>query len=209
VEGSNSPYLINYSNTWKSSTELEISVSYSTALIGDGTEYLKVRITNPYDFISTQNVPMTKNEKFTVELSAEQQESAMTSAAGATAQYGMMTSFAVSAGSNVVLGSSMEKMWSLINTCQLIFYLGLVSVYFPNHVVSFFGFLKMANMDNQFLASMTEDTIGEQNEDRRGAVNYRYNRLGYETISFVDNASDLISLAVLIIVCTVLFAFVT
>lgn len=193
IEGTNEPYSITYSTKWVSKTRLEVSVAYISNLIGDGTEVLFVRLVTPHSYVSAQDIALEKSQIFKVDLSAQSEEG-VGAAAGSAAQYGIVTSFAIGSASNFVMGSSMEKMWSLINTCQLIFYLGLVSVYFPKHVVSFFGYLKMANMENQFLSTLTRMALVGDQEDEREALNYRYNKMGYETISLLENVSDLVAL---------------
>ena len=184
---------------------MTVSITYNTALISDGSEKVVIKVANPYSFISTNNVTLLTSEKFTVDIALGSgiEESAASEAAGSGAKFGMVISFVVTSTANLVLGASMEKMWNLINTCQLIFYMGLVTVYFPNQILSFFSYLKMANMDNEFLAKATEVSLVRGEEDDRQALNYRYSYLGYETISFIENASDLVALCFLIVLSTV------
>ena len=145
---------------------------------------------------------MSEEYSFTVDISAINSEDTAASTAGTTAQVGLTTSFVVASGSNFIVGSSMESMWSLINTCQMIFYLGLASVYYPQNIIQFFKYLGMANVDNVFLAALTEISLIRDKKDNREAINYRYSQMGYETISFIENISDLVALAILILFFT-------
>jgi hypothetical protein len=55
---------------------------------------------------------------------------------------------------------SMELMWSMVNTLQIIFYIGLMSLYYPAHVNVFFGYLALANASNPILSYITEIVFG-------------------------------------------------
>lgn len=111
--------------------------------------------------------------------------------------------------SSMLLGSSMEAMWSLISTCQLLFFLGLVSVYYPKNILKFFTYLGMANVDNVFLTMLTQAAIVGNNHDNRQPINYRYNEMGYQKISILENISDLVALALLMILGTIFVVFMS
>ena len=83
-------------------------------------------------------------------------ESSAASAAAASGylQYiilgGMMGTF----GLIMILGGSLEMVWSLLNTLQLISYLPLIIPYYPDHVRIMFEILEFTNMDVGFISDL-------------------------------------------------------
>lgn len=69
-------------------------------------------------------------------------------------------------------GNSMEMTWNLMNTLQLLFYLSYVYVNFPEHLSQFFGYLKYANAENQYLSSLTFWIVSRDNF-KRGHVSVK------------------------------------
>ena len=52
-------------------------------------------------------------------------------------------------------GNSMEMIWNLMNTLQLIFFLSYTYVNFPEDVSIFFDYLRYSNAENPILSSLT------------------------------------------------------
>lgn len=90
-------------------------------------------------------------------------------------------------------GNSMEMMWNLMNTLQLIFYISFVYVNYPSGVKDFFKYLKYSNVDNEYLKYMTLHIIPESNFNR-GNVN---DRIGEK--AFYVNSADKLPVLLLII----------
>lgn len=66
-------------------------------------------------------------------------------------------------------GNSMEMMWNLMNTLQLLYFLSYVYVKFPEVVTQFFSFLKYANAKNEYLNAFTFLIISDS-KFKRGTV---------------------------------------
>ena len=84
-----------------------------------------------------------------------------TKAAVATSAGSMILASAISFGASVIGGGSLELMWSMVNTLQIIYYIGLMKLYYPAHVHVFFGYLGLSNMDNEVIALLTQMIFGD------------------------------------------------
>lgn len=209
IYGSNEPYSISYTISFTGIRELTISIIYYSMLINDNSEFVVISMIEPYEIRSTIGVPMAQEKTFTADFQGEVQVSTSEESVGAGAQFGLTSTVAIAMGSSVLLGSSMEAMWSLVNTCQLLFFLGLVSVYYPQNILNFFTYLGMANVNNVFLAMLTQRLIVGDHQDHRQPINYRYNEMGYQKISILENISDLVALALLMIIGTIFVVLIS
>ena len=100
------------------------------------------------------------------------------------------------------LGSSFELIWSLVNTLQLISYLPLMILFYPEHVVSMFNYLKFTNMNIDFLSDLFKSLIPFDLSDAP-SFNTRFTDFGIKTSIFVDNwASLLLSLLASVMILT-------
>lgn len=52
-------------------------------------------------------------------------------------------------------GNSMELMWYLMNTLQILFFISYIHVEYPAILESFFGLLSYANANNQYVSEIT------------------------------------------------------
>ena len=62
--------------------------------------------------------------------------------------YAFIITFLISLGIMVLTGDSMELMWSLTNTLQLIFYFGQMNLYFSSNLNEVFYFMRYSNFEN-------------------------------------------------------------
>ena len=75
------------------------------------------------------------------------------------AQYLSYAGIIISFGLVLLGGKSLEMMWALINTLQLIFYLPLMTPFFPEPVRVMFQILKFANMNFKFLSDLFNERV--------------------------------------------------
>lgn len=60
----------------------------------------------------------------------------------------------------MVFQGSVELIWSLINTLQIITYLPLITPYYPEHVKVMFAMLEFVNMQIPYMASLFSKLFG-------------------------------------------------
>ena len=75
------------------------------------------------------------------------------------AQYTAYTGIVVTVVLVIVGGGSLEMIWALLNTMQIISYLPLMTEYFPNHVRIMYTLLKFANMNFDILKQLFQRMI--------------------------------------------------
>ena len=130
------------------------------------------------------------------------------SAIGGLTKYFTIIGIAGIFGILLLLGSSFEMIWSLVNTLQLISYLPLMITFYPEHVISMFQYLQFSNLDVQYISDLFKSLI-PFDLSNTPSFNTRFLEFGIQTPLFVDNwASILLSLMVSIstlLVCSLLF----
>ena len=99
----------------------------------------------------------------------------------------------------IVTGGSMELMWSMVNTLQIIYYIGLMSLLYPAHVNVFFGYLALANANNVLLSYITSSIFGNSINVWNPTSPW-FEFLGMQNNSFIGNASDKLPLIVGILI---------
>ena len=110
----------------------------------------------------------------------------------------------------IVTGGSMELMWSMVNTLQIIYYIGLMSLLYPAHVNVFFDYLAIAVGNNAILSYITTLIFGSR-INQNNPTSSRFEALGMQNNSFIGNASDklpiLFGILVYFIVIVILMQF--
>jgi hypothetical protein len=106
-----------------------------------------------------------------------QDSSAAAASLGQTALYIYLGSIGLTMISSFG-GNSMEMMWMLTNTLQLMYYISVISVHFPDALESFFPFLKASNADNPYFKYLTYLII-PQSKFTRGEVNSKIGPMAF------------------------------
>jgi hypothetical protein len=137
---------VTYTAEFVSNTTLEIVYLVSPAILGDKIEQLGVILEDTSAFVSHKNIEMVNEYLFelyfeTLEASEEEE----TAGSGATVM--LIATLAVSIGVSLVTGGSMELMWSLTNTLQIVFICGLLDLYYPSVLIMTFEFLRYSNFE--------------------------------------------------------------
>lgn len=86
----------------------------------------------------------------------------------------------------MLLGGSLEMIWSLINTLQIISYLPLMISNYPKHVSVMFEILGFTNMDIEILSNMFKSVI-KIDLISLPSFNQRFLDYGIESPLFLDN----------------------
>ena len=152
---------------------------------------------------------MSDSSKFTVTFPYVKASKGTTGMAGSSSLVAFLTSMAISVGAGVLTGGSLELMWCMINTLQIIYYIGLMSLLYPPHVNVFFGFLALANANNALLSAISTLVFGTRINDNNPVTN-RFEALGMNNDTFTGNASDKIPLVffVLLYFCFIVICLV-
>ena len=131
---------------------LTININANTVLIGK--EQIKIKLINYKIWRGPFGGCLTKDQ-----LSVNAQNSLASSVEAASsisifAQYSSYIGIIVAVSLVLIGGGSLEMIWALINTLQLISYLPLMTTYFPEPVRVMFQVLKFSNINFKFLSDV-------------------------------------------------------
>ena len=186
-----SSYTLSYSwsAAYKDSTHLLVSVSVSSVL--QGTETLNIKLSNYKVFRTAVGGCLNKTD-----YSAKMKSNLTSSIQSVQSASGFMTyltyiGILAGAAAITILGGSLEAIWSLINTLQLISYLPFIVPYFPDHVKAMFKIMKMTNMNFDFLSSFFKKLISI-NSDNIPINNLRLSINEIDSPLFLDNSASIL-----------------
>ncbi|CAI2378132.1 unnamed protein product [Moneuplotes crassus] len=137
----------------------------------------------------------------------------------ATSEAAAGTSFQAGIGSSVALGSvaSMflniptDGIWTLINALQILHYMPMLKLYFPQNILKMFSFTGMVNMENQMLSNIFLLHVDTNQINDKGPLDYRFENQGYESTSILLNSADSFAFLTLLTsyyVCVLILYFV-
>ena len=107
---------------------------------------------------------------------------------------------------SLVLGSSMSKMLCLINWMQLVWYLPLMTSYFPEHVKVMYSYLAFSNMDIDIFTEAFKRLTYVSTENL-SAFNQRFEDNNVSSVLFFDNSASILFSLLLTIWSLVLLVF--
>ena len=147
-------YFIDYSwsASYTDSQTLKLSVNSKTVL--EGGEKITIKFINYKTFRVPRGGCLTLGELSTTLnsnlISSTNVASSLSWFAKYTAYFGIVVTIVLI----IVGGGSMEMLWALLNTMQIISYLPLLTKYFPQHVRIMFLILKFSNLNFEFLSQI-------------------------------------------------------
>ena len=151
------PVSYNWTANYENQTSLIINTNVNTVL--QGGELITIKFTN-YKVWRGPNGGWLITEVLTANaisslISAENTASSMSGFAQYSAYLGVVVALLLV----IIGGGSMEMVWALLNTMQLISYLPIMTPFFPNHVRIMFQILKFANLNFEFLSSAFQSLL--------------------------------------------------
>jgi cysteine-rich repeat protein len=174
---------------YKNSTFLLIKLVINSVL--QGGEILKIKFTNDKVFRGP-NGGCVKPTIFTTNLeSSLNSVAASAQAASDLMQYIVLGGTIAAFGLILILGGSLEMVWSLINTLQIISFLPLMISYYPEHVKIMFSILEFSNMDIEFISNFFKKFISIDGL-ATPSYNSRFFENGIESPLFLSNWASLL-----------------
>ena len=187
VIGPNSPYSVSWSASFIKKNII-ISFSFTPLLIGGVNEKIILQIINVQRFKSEHDIPMISPQLFSY-IVPSLPASASSQAGGSGASYMFIVVMLLSIGVSLITGGSIELMWSLANTLQILFYYGMLNLYYSSELLSAFSYMSYSNFDNpafdyiRKIASKMTDFI-------HTSIPSGFENLGFSSASVVINFLD-------------------
>ena len=197
VYGPSDTYSFIWTAEYSDSKTVIIDTTFNTMLQGMRTELVVVELVKQDKFksLNTQRKVDIEN-KLTGYLN-EEGEQLHTKVAGQTTLLLFLISVGLSALSSFG-GNSMEMMWGLLNTLQILYFISYIHVHFPTTLKDFFKYLRYANASNEYLSKFTYLIFPEE-KFTQDEVNEKFGEK-----CFFLNSSDKIPV---LAVCLLIFAF--
>lgn len=198
MTGDQAPYTTGYSAKFISSTKLSLSYSISPQVIGGMNEVLTITLVDTTAFTNTNGILLSSPISLQIPLN-KVAAAASVEGAGQSSSYMFLGTFAISIAAGVLAGGSMEMMWSMANTLQIIYFLGLLALYYPPHTLTVFKYIAYANFENPLFGYASQLLFGNS-FFIDNPINDSFDDLGFGSTNFVANASDTIP-AILLMLC--------
>lgn len=203
IDGPNSPYVVTWTGTILGDT-LSVVYSSSPPLVGGIGETITVTLVDVKAFTSQDNIPIPTPIKFEYTL-AELPPSETTESGSTGASYTFIATMATSLGISLLTGGSMELMWSLANTLQIIFFYSLLRLYFTPDLISVYKFMAYSNFDNpatKYASKIAVGGIGFINSP----VSTEFSGAGFGSTDIISNSFDKLLIVILIFFTAILLA---
>ncbi|TNV85876.1 hypothetical protein FGO68_gene7100 [Halteria grandinella] len=99
-------------------------------------------------------------------------------------------------GMNLIMAASMQLLWGLINSLQLVVRTPLMGMKFPSHTKAFFSsFVMLTNFDILPSSDLNELVFGFESDEYED----NYTDLGYDSLNTVDNIGSFLYYLILIL----------
>ena len=196
VSGPNSPYSVSWSASF-SQKQFIVNFSMSPALLGDIGETVLLQLITVTKFKSEHEIPKAAPQQFTFSVAALS-ASESTKSGGSSASYMFIFTMLLSIGISVLTGGSMELMWSLANTLQILFYFGMLNLYFTPDLLAIYSFMKYSNFDNPLTDYISQIVISSFNFIQ-SPISSNFGSLGFSSSDIIGNCLDKLMMIFLII----------
>ncbi|CAI2360304.1 unnamed protein product [Moneuplotes crassus] len=188
VYSSMSSYDVTWLASFQSATELKVKYAITPLILGGNGEILEVSLDNVNAFISQDKIPISNKLEFKYVFEAipptEEAESA-----GSGTSIMFVATFGLSLMISVLTGSSMELMWSLANTLQILFIMGLLDLHCPSNLKALISYLKYSNFDNP-LTKWLSSILIKSFKNVSSPMNKDFSSLGFGSSSIIANSFD-------------------
>jgi hypothetical protein len=163
----------NYDFSWRAeftdNSTVVIYTTFQTSLKGNNKEEVIVEFMNSETFVGHYSRRSVNIENQLTAYLNKQEASETTKSLGRMAMILFLSSVVFAAISSFG-GNSMEMMWNLMNTLQLMYFLSFVNVNFPPEVDNMFEYFSYANANNEYMSAFAFVLIPEEKFER-GEVN--------------------------------------
>ena len=146
IFGSNSPYSVSWSAQFDDD-KLRISFTSFPVLLGGINEKVVFQILNVQQIKSEFGISLLSTQIFTFVVPALPTSQSV-EGGGSGASYMFVIMMVLSLGVSFLTGGSIELMWSLANSLQVMFFFTLINLNFTSELLTVFLYMKFSNFDN-------------------------------------------------------------
>ena len=195
IIGQNSPYSVAWTAEYDKN-KLKISFTTSPVLLGGIGEKIRLQFTNAAAFKNMNEIAIKELKllEFTV---CAFSSSEYVQSGGSGVSYTFVFALLISLGVSLFTGDSIELMWSLANSLQIIFFFGYLNLYYTPELLAVFSYMKFANFDNPIFEYIREKTYNLVNS-LKIPIPSNSQLFGLSSTSVIINFMDKIMVIILI-----------
>lgn len=206
ISGQNGPYTVSWSASF-SGKQFIVNLTPSPELLGGIGETITLQLNDIERFKSEHLIPMFSPVTFSFEVEAfPVSESAESGSSGAS--YTFLITLGISLGISLLTGGSMELMWSLANTLQILFFIGLIDLNYSSDLQSVYEIMAYSNFDNPLTQYLSNFVIKSVNFIQT-PVSSKFSALGFESTDIISNSLDKLVMIIGVFLLCIILAFVT
>ena len=195
--GPTTPYtsIVNYNFIDSKTLKLEINIT--SFMSGEKKDLYKIKFdTQKFKSKGGANLVTEKLEGWLYKVPVIPEAIALI---GSTANSAISSIAVLMIASNILLSQSSELLWGFMNTLQIIYYLPLLQLYYPDALAQLLTYFSASKAGIPITIpkideykSQLEERIKMQDKLNMSAENERYEELEYESSGFLSNGSSLI-----------------
>ena len=187
-----------WSAAYTNATILHLKTNVNKVL--QGTEILKIKFINNKIFRGPHGGCIKPNSLNATMPNSLASSLETASSASSPLKYIIMIGILLIIGGLLLIGSSLEFIWSLINTLQLVSYLPLMVPNYPQHVQKMFELLGFTNLDIEFISNLVKNALN-LDEISAPSLNVRFSDNGITNSLFISNCASIL-FSLFISICT-------
>jgi cysteine-rich repeat protein len=200
--GPSNSYATKWTGNFISDYVFKLTFEVSPGIVGGWGEALTVYLSETTAFKSSEQIPINNSIEFNYYFK-EIKTPKSVETTGKSASYMFIITFALSLTASVLTGGSMELMWSLANTLQIVYIWGMLSLFYPPHLKMAFSYMNYANFDNP-LTSYMSDLLIRGIQIVSVPVSSQFETLGFRSTNILVNSLDKILLVILLFLLVVI-----
>ena len=187
ITGPNLPYSVSWLASFDKN-QLIVSFSSTPIIVGGNGETVMLTLVKADKFKSEHLIPMLSSKVISFVL-PKTEPSKGTQSSGAGASYTFMITILISIGVSILTGGSMELMWGLTNTLQIIFLYRMLNLGFSSDLQAVFSFMRYSNFDNPVTDYIKKFAINGLSLIQ-STVSSQFSAVGFSSSDFLSNSLD-------------------
>ena len=161
VYGPEDEYNFDYTAEYTDNTTVIVYMNFQTSIQGNLNELIVLEFTNTDKFVSYHSSRSVSIENEQSGYLNKQNNQNNTGILGQSAMYIFLISIIIALVSSFG-GNSMEMIWGLMNTLQIIYFTSYIYVEYPSELDSFLEYLGWANGNNEYISQLSYLVVSDE-----------------------------------------------
>ncbi|CAI2383509.1 unnamed protein product [Moneuplotes crassus] len=181
-----------------------VTLALSPPFVGGIGEKITLILQEIEKFKSNETIPMLSAVAF-IHTVPTFPVSGSSESSGKGASYTFLFTVGASLGVSMLTGGSAETMWSLANTLQILFFMGLIELEYPSDLANTFKIMAYSNFDNPLTKYVTSVIFFGVNFIN-SPVSTNFGNLGFESTNILVNSFDKIGMILILLLSAIILS---